>query len=114
MPYNPMGYNYPNQNYNQSTPQQSGQYSFVNGLEGAKSYPMQPNQTLLLMDNNDSVCYMKQSNFLGQTTLRCFKLQEVSEQELRNVNSEYVLKTDFECLTKKLDELCQRLDKKEE
>lgn len=114
MQYNPMGYNYPNQNnYNQPT-QQSGQYAFVNGLEGAKNYPMQPNQTLLLMDNNDSICYMKQSNFLGQTTLRCFKLQEVTEHELKSETSEFVLKTDFEHLTKRIDELCQKLDMKEE
>lgn len=115
--YNPYGYNnYNGYNFNQYPQQpQSNQYAFVNGIEGAKSYQMQPNQTVLLMDSDASVCYMKQSNSIGQSTLRYFKLVETSEQELRGVTpqTEYVLKSDFDTLNSKVNELINSLTKKE-
>lgn len=127
-PYQPYGVN-PNmyQNYNQSQmyqqPQQQqpqpqmNQYAFVNGLEGAKSFQMQPNQTILLMDSDNPLCYMKSSNSVGQSTLRYFKLTEVTENELKGSNTQpqqnqdYVLKTDFDALSKRLDELSKKIEK---
>lgn len=107
-PYGYGGYNsYGPNNYQQP---QMNQYAFVNGIEGAKSFQLQPNQTMMLMDSDNPICYMKQSNNIGQSTLRYFKLVEVSEQELRNANQaqqnpDYVLKSDFEALVKRIDEL---------
>lgn len=98
---------------------QMRQYSFVNGIEGAKAFQVQPNQTIMLMDSDDPICYMKQANNIGQATLRYFKLVEVSEQELRNVNQvqtnpDYVLKSDFDALVKRIEELTpQRKDSEE-
>lgn len=84
----------PSNNYQQQT--QMNHYAFVNGIEGAKSFQLQPNQTIMLMDSDNPICYMKQSNNIGQSTLRYFKLVEVSEQELRSANqmqpnADYVL-----------------------
>lgn len=93
------------------------QYAFVNGLEGAKSFQVPPNQTILLMDSDSPLCYMKSSNSVGQSTLRYFKLTEVSESELKGNNSQpqknqdYVLKTDFDALSKRLDELSKKIEK---
>ena len=103
--YNP--YN-PSNNYQQQA--QMNHYAFVNGIEGAKSFQLQPNQTIMLMDSDNPICYMKQSNNIGQSTLRYFKLVEVSEQELRSANqmqpnADYVLKSDFDALVKRIDEL---------
>lgn len=92
MPYDPMfgfgypsypGYPMPQAPRGNQPPVQQNTYAFVNGIEGAKSYILQPNQTVLLMDSERPVCYMKQSNGLGQSTLRYFKLVEVSESELK-------------------------------
>ena len=95
-------------------------YAFVNGIEGAKSFPMQPNQTMLLMDSDNPVCYMKQSNSLGQSSLRYFKLQEVSETDIRNLNApvpqqqtQYALKSDIDTLTSKIEELTKKLEVKD-
>ena len=113
--YNPYNTYVPN-NYQQA---QMNHYAFVNGIEGAKSFQVQPNQTIMLMDSDDPICYMKQANNIGQATLRYFKLVEVSEQELRNANqmqpsNDYVLKTDFDALVKRIDELSkQRKDSEE-
>lgn len=117
---NPYGYNnnsYYNQ-YNNSYMQQNqpqvNQYAFVNGIEGAKAFQMQPNQTVLLMDSEREVCYMKQANAMGQSTLRYFKLVEVSEQELRGqaqAQHDYVLKSDFDELNKKVEDLLASISK---
>lgn len=103
------------QQQNQQT--QMNQYAFVNGLEGAKSFQVPPNQTILLMDSDSPLCYMKSSNSVGQSTLRYFKLTEVSESELKGNNSQpqqsqdYALKTDFDILSKRLDELSKKIEK---
>lgn len=110
--------NYANQNMNNQMqqPSQMNQFAFVNGIEGAKSYQMLPNQTVMLMDSERPVVIMKQSNSMGQSTLRYYKLTEVSEQDLRTpeqqkANVEYALKTDLEALSKKLDALSSKFEK---
>lgn len=112
-PYGPQPYpSYPQPNYPQ--PQQAQQqnvYAFVNGIEGAKSYPMQPNQTVMLMDSDQPIMYKKASNNLGQATIRYFKLTEVAENEVRGQaptsTVEYATRADFEALAKRVDELAK-------
>ena len=60
-------------------------YVFVNGLEGAKAYPMVPNQTLMLMDSDSPLCFSKTADSTGKATLKCYKLVEIDEKELRGV-----------------------------
>ena len=127
MPYQP--YNNNNNfnnmgNYNQQ-PQmqqqvQANSYYYVNGSIGAKSFQMQPNQTVLLMDSDSPMCYMKSSNAVGQSTLRYFKLTEISENELNNntnvsnnqqLNDDYVLKADFNALNDKVNDILTKLEK---
>lgn len=113
------GYNsipYPNNNYQQQkTSQQPTQYYWVNNIEGAKSFQMPPNQMAMLMDSENPIVYMKQTNSMGQATLKYFKLTEISEQEVRNQNSqtdtEYVLKSDFDALSKKVEDLLGSISK---
>lgn len=115
--YNPYQNQYGiNNNNNYYRQPQMNQYAFVNGIEGAKSFQLQPNQNIMLMDSDNPICYMKQSNDIGQSTLRYFKLVEVSEQELRNANQvqqnqDYVLKSDFDALVKRIDELTNNTKK---
>lgn len=128
-PYQPYGYNpygnlyqNNNQNFQQNNQQmqqtQANNYYYVNGIIGAKSFQMQPNQTVMLMDSDNPVCFMKQSNGMGQSTLRYFKLVEVNENDLtdnnekkQNNTNEYVLKSDFDVLSKKVDDLLNRNEK---
>lgn len=96
---------------------QANNYFYVNGVIGAKSFQLQPNQTVMLMDSDSPMCYMKQSNGMGQSTLRYFKLVEVSENdlnattEIKQPNNEYVLKADFEVLSKRIDDLSKKIEK---
>ena len=107
MPYDQFG-NYTPYPYPTRQPQ-SNVYAFVNGVEGAKSYIVQPNQTVLLMDSEQPVCYMKTANGLGQGSLRYFKLLEVTENDLRKTvqqqTTEYVTKDDFKTVLERLEKL---------
>lgn len=103
MPFNP----YPQNVY---PTKQQNIYAFVNGLEGAKSYQVPANQTALLMDSEQPVCYMKTANALGQGTLRYFKLEEVDENAIRaqvptQASTSYVTKEEFDNVVKRLEKL---------
>lgn len=102
-------------NFFQNSQQQSSNFAFVNGVEGAKSFQLQPNQNILLMDSDDPIVYMKTTNSMGQATLRYFKLVETNENELKGGNSkpqnEYVLKSDYEALNKRVDNLFDKIEK---
>ena len=118
-PYNP----YPNPGYPYSPRPQPqtpalNQFAFVNGIEGAKSFPMQPNQTVLLMDSEHPIAYKKTSNGMGQATLEYFLLKSVSEADLRASmgspapSTEYVTRREFDELQRKLEELTRPVSKK--
>lgn len=100
--YNPYGSYTPYPNYSRNT------YAFVNGLEGAKAYPMSPNQMILLMDSDSPVCFKKQSDNTGKATLQCFKLEEITEEELKGIipnnNNE-----EIQALSKRMDELTEMI-----
>jgi hypothetical protein len=107
MPYDQFG-NFipPYNNFNQPKPQNT--YAFVNGLDGAKQYNIPVNQSMLLMDNTQAVCYLKQANALGQTSLKCFKLVEVNEADLTvpaQPKVEYATKDDIKALNERLERL---------
>ncbi|MBR3208862.1 MAG: hypothetical protein IKF82_01195 [Bacilli bacterium] len=96
---------------NPYTQPRTNQYAFVNGIEGAKSFQMQPNQMVMLLDSDNPIIYKKTSNGYGQASIECFKMVQISEDEIRGVihqpNQEYALKSDFDALVKRIDELTQ-------
>lgn len=77
-------------------------YAYVNGIEGARAYPLSPRQTILLMDSDSPVFYWKSSNELGQCTIRSFKFEEFTQGSQNT--SQYALKSDLEELQKKMEE----------
>jgi len=105
--------------YQYNAYKQMGQFFFVNGLEGAKQYPVLPNQTILLMDSANPIIYNKKSNSLGQATLECFKIVPINENEIitnnqnQSTNNEYASKEDILSINNKLDMLFSKLNIKE-
>lgn len=81
---NPYGYNYYQPQFQQPVQQQQMQQpniipmTYVNGLEGAKSYWMGTNSIAYLRDNNDdSVLYEKKTDAVGKYYIKGFKLTEM-------------------------------------
>lgn len=110
-PYNPYGFNpYPNQTRQQQA--QISTYAFVNGIEGAKSFPVASNQSMLLMDSTQSICYLKSVNALGQMSLQCFKLVEIKENDIKPIkeekvaqNGDFATKEDIKVILDRLEKL---------
>lgn len=88
------------------------QYTFVNGLEGAKSFQVQPNQSMMLLDSDNPIIYKKSANSYGQATIEYFQMIPISEQDVRNILTppmpEYALKSDIDKLAAKIDALVNK------
>ena len=93
---------------------QRNYYAFVNGLDGARNYSILPNQTMMLMDNDNPVCFMKSADATGKTSLKCFKLVEVAEKELEKEKIDpqtKELREEITAINVKIDELIKSLGK---
>lgn len=108
---NPYGY----PNFNNYQQPRTNNLIFVNGIEGAKSYQVQPNQITMLLDSDNPIIYKKVANAFGQATIECFKLVSINENELKGTNTqpniEYATKAEFEALVKRIDELNNLINK---
>lgn len=95
------------------------QYAFVNGIEEANAYPVIAGQSMLLMDQNASLCYMKSVDATGKAKLTFYKLDEMDEVSAREYilsqqpQSEYVSRKEYDALNKKLEDILKRLDSKQ-
>lgn len=97
---------YPQYNTQPNIPNQNVTWIQVNGINGAKEHIVQPNQTAWLMDNNDSVFFVKTADNLGVTTLKCYKFFEIDPQSNKNTtNNDYVSIKDFNALQARLNQL---------
>ena len=110
--FNTPNYNYSNYSYNnpyiaqQPQPQSSG-INWVQGEAGAKSYAIAPGQSVLLMDSENNVFYIKSSDGSGMPMpLRIFDYTERTQQQQKQTNiqtnNEYITRKEFE---KRLSEL---------
>ena len=95
-PNNPYNTMYPYNNYNTASQAVNG-IIWVQGIEGAKAYQLQPNSNAILMDSeNDETFYIKVSDNVGMCNLRVFKYKEQINNPSTIVNpDEYVKKNDL-------------------
>ena len=99
--------------YQQSQyPQSSSDVHWVQGIPGAKAYPVEPGRSVVLMDSEANKFYIKSTDSTGMPQpLRCFRYteeaEEVSTEHSGSVDmSQYMKRDDFEkLLDKKLAEL---------
>ena len=111
---NPYGQpQYPNQ------PQQAQKpyFDFVNGIEGAKSYRLNPGQTAFLMDNDNAVLYVKTANAMGQSSIEYYSISKITEDAVRGekaAQTGYVSRDDFDALAKKVTLLERSMNSKPE
>jgi hypothetical protein len=89
MLYNNQFPTYPYMQGNQST----NQLIRVNGLDSAKAYPMIPNSSVALFEENDDVMYIKTTDASNFPTIRKFRFKE-EPLEVQNT-SQYVTLDEF-------------------
>lgn len=80
--------------------------NWVSGEVGAKSYLVAPNSTVLLMDSDDAVFYLKSADIAGLPTLRTFSYVEIesnqNKQKSNEVQKEFVDREEFELFKKEI------------
>ena len=114
-PYQPGwgGWSNPYQ-YPQPSPQPKPVQQTVNnvirvaGPESAKAFPMGPNSTAVLMDENNPVFYLKTTDDGGFASLRTFDFEEradAMDEPSGSSAGTYATKEDVEALNSKLDGL---------
>lgn len=98
MAYNPMFYQ-PNYPFYQ-TQAQSNSITWVQGIEGAKAYPVGAGNSVLLMDSDKQYMYIKSADNAGMPTLKIYQYEEVTEpkplSEMKIDLGDYVTKKDLE------------------
>jgi hypothetical protein len=93
----------PNYSYGTQFPaqQQQNTINWVQGEAGAKSFMTAPGQSVLLMDSETNVFYIKSSDASGMPMpLRKFKYEEVTPQKKETGN--YITREEFEERIKEL------------
>lgn len=95
------------QNYQQ--PQQSAPIIWVQGEEGAKAYMVAAGNSVLLMDSENSVFYIKSTDASGMPQpLRVFDYTERGKQAVEKVeskNDKFVTREEFDALRARFDAL---------
>ena len=89
---------------------QNNRIVWVNGIEGAKAYQIEPNSNILLLDSDiEGRMYIKTCDNIGMCNLRIFSYQEL----LKKYKSNYILNNPiklYEMQEQKLDVLYDRLN----
>lgn len=97
---------YPQQ---QQTAQQSSPIIWVQGEEGAKAYMVAAGNSVLLMDSENSVFYIKSTDASGMPQpLRVFDYTERGKQAVEKVesrNDKFVTREEFDALRARFDAL---------
>ena len=92
----------PSSNPPQQTPQTANAgITWVQGEASAKSFPVAPNQSVLLMDSEDSVMYIKSTDASGMPLpLRVFDYKERQHENamaaVAKPTAEYVSRSEFD------------------
>jgi len=74
-----MAYNYYSNYYPQyQQPQQN--LIWVQGMEGAKAYPVGAGNSVLLMDSDNQYLYIKSADNTGMPTLKVYEYKEITEE----------------------------------
>ena len=106
-------YNYPQYNaytpnyYSSSNNNHNTSVVWVQGLAGAQAYPVPSGNTVMLMDSEDSVFYMKSTDSTGRPLpLRIFEFHErVNEPQEQKPQVDLTNYVTWDAFEKRMDEL---------
>lgn len=94
--------------YQPQIPQQNTQpIQYVSNKQSAEAYNVQPNQSVLLMNSNEPIFYIKQADASGFCTIKSFKFEEIDDTQPQVTN--YVTKDEFNTFKDEFDKLRKEL-----
>lgn len=83
---------------------------WVSGEVGAKSWQVQPNSTVLLMDSEAERFYIKSCDGSGMPTLKTYEYKEINPQPIKNNDTEYVKRAEYDDLMRDFAEKLQKVE----
>lgn len=105
VPYNPQFYQAPMPQQQPQTPM-----VWVKGAAQAESYPVQPNNTVILWDQEQDTIYIKSTDVLGKPNIKIldYKIRENTPVQAENKESIYATKEDLALFMQQItDQLSQ-------
>lgn len=83
----------------------SMQFAYVNGYDGARSYPLPMGSSALLMDTEKPLFYLKTCSNMGQYEIKTYEFKEIQTPKSKE---EYITKQEFEELNRKIETLLSK------
>ena len=117
--YNPpYGYSQQTTQAAQPTPPQSQNgLTWVQGESAAKSWAVAPGNTVLLMDSENPMFYLKTADAVGMPSMKVFRYEEVTAQPpsvpVSTGTDKYVTRAEYEELLRRLDALTAKEEQHE-
>lgn len=115
--YYPPQYYSPVQPVIQRPQQQGSDIIWVQGENSAKAYPVLPGRSILLMDSENPVMYIKSTDQSGMPFLRVFDYTERTQNgkaPQTDVKQDYISREEFEKFKTELRDEIRRSRRKEE
>ena len=84
--------------YSQYQQTQTSGINWVQGIEGAKAYPVAPNANVMLMDSSANTFYIKSADATGRPTISLYDYEERkvgNDTTTQNKTSDFVTKEEL-------------------
>ena len=84
--------------YSQYQQTQTNGINWVQGIEGAKAYPVAPNANVMLMDSSANTFYIKSADATGRPTISLYDYEERkvgNDTTTQNKTSDFVTKEEL-------------------
>ena len=84
--------------YSQYQQTQTSGINWVQGIEGAKAYPVAPNANVMLMDSSDNTFYIKSADATGRPTISLYDYKERkvgNDTTTQNKTADFVTKEEL-------------------
>lgn len=84
--------------YSQYQQTQTSGINWVQGVEGAKAYPVAPNANVMLMDSSANTFYIKSADATGRPTISLYDYEErkmVNDTTTQNKTADFVTKEEL-------------------
>ena len=103
--YNPYNYQYQQPNFQQ--PIQRNMFALINGIEDVRTFIVQPNQSVYLLDTSSNHFYIKKADMNGRYVIEEYLLVKAEQEK-----DDYVKKSDFNALQTQIESLVRAFENK--
>lgn len=74
----------------------------VNGIKEAQELKLNNGESILFLDSNDDILYLKQCDDIGKVTLRVFQCTDITDDFTSNTENNSISKADLETFEKNI------------